>query len=286
MKNFTIILISLSLFIGLSISAQNIPNGNFETWTTNSSGGITPEHWTAVHNTSEVQDVFKVEPGYDSEYAAELKVVTIEGASEAALLNYDDIPVDKRYYSLTLYYKGSPVENDSLYIKITMWKDGDDIGEGSVTFSEEQDSFTKLTIQINYSSGDIPDNANIFVASGNKFQYGAHEGTTYTLDNFELTETSGIYDPVSSSFLGSAYPNPAIKQVNIPFILTQSQKLSLNVFDMQGRKAFTIIDKLFMQGENEISIPINNFITGVYHYTIILSNGITATGTFIVKQDE
>jgi hypothetical protein len=286
MKKFTITLIGLSLFIGLSISAQNIPNGNFETWTTNSNGGITPEHWTAVHNTNEVQDVFKVEPGYDSEYAAELKVVSIEGAIEAALLNFDDIPVDKRYYYLALYYKGSPVENDSLYVSITMSKNGNDVGEGSVTLSEEQDSFTKLTIQINYSSGDIPDNANIIVASGNKFEYGAHEGTTYILDNFELTETSGIYDPVSSSFLGSAYPNPAIKQVNIPFILAQSQKLSLSVFDMQGHKAFNISDKLFMQGENEISIPISNFITGVYHYTINFSNGITAAGTFIVKQDE
>jgi len=285
MKNFTITLIGLSLFIGLSISAQNIPNGNFETWTTNSNGGITPEHWSAVHNTSEVQDIFKVEPGYDSEYAAELKVVTIEGTPQAALLSYDDIPVDKRYYSLTLYYKGSPVENDSLHIKIIMWKGGDDIGEGSITFSEAQDSFTKLTIQINYSSSDIPDTASIFVASGNAYSL-AHEGTTYTLDNFELSETSGIFNPVSSSFLGSAYPNPATKQVNIPFTLTQSQKLSLSVFDMQGREAFNISDKLFMQGENEISLPLNNFINGVYHYTINLSNGNTATGTFIVKQDE
>ncbi len=285
MKNFTTFLIGLSLFLGLSISAQNIPNGNFETWTTNSSGGITPEYWTAVHNTNEIQDIFKVEPGYDGEYAAELKVISIDGSPQAALLNNSTIPVDKRYYSLSLYYKGSPVENDSLYISITMSKNGTDIGEGSVVFTEEQADFTKLTILINYTSADIPDNANIFVASGNKYPL-AHEGTSYTLDDFELSETSSIFDPEAFSFLGSAYPNPAIKQVNIPFTLTQSQKLSLSVFDMQGRKAFNIIDKLFMQGENEITIPLNNFITGVYNYTINLSNGITATGTFIVKQDE
>jgi hypothetical protein len=283
MKKFTIILLSLSLFAGLLVSGQNVPNGDFETWTTNASGGVTPEHWTAVHNTSDQQDVFKAGPGYESEFAAELKVVNIGGSVEASLLNYDNIEVNKRFLYLTGYFKGSPVGNDSLFIYLYMWKDGNTIGEGSVILSEEQSSFTKFTIPIHYTSEEIPTSAQIEIMSGNKFP-DAHEGTTYTIDNLNLTDVAGISDPQASLlFSGVAYPSPASQQINIPFELRQPESVSVSVFNMQGQMVYAMKDKKFIQGTSEVNISVSEFTPGVYHYTMNLAGGIAATGTFIVN---
>ncbi|OQX78727.1 MAG: hypothetical protein B6D64_05965 [Bacteroidetes bacterium 4484_276] len=283
MRKFTIILLSLSLFAGLSVSGQNIPNGDFETWTTNASGGVVPEHWTAVHNTSDHQDVFKAGPGYESEYAAELKVVSIGGSIEAAILNYDNIEVNERFLYLTGYFKGSPVENDSLFVFLHMWKDDNTIGEGSIIISEEQAGFTKFTIPIHYTSEEIPTSAQIEIMSGNKFP-DAHEGTTYTIDNLNLTDVAGINGPQASlSFLGAAYPSPASQQINIPFELRQPENVSVNIFNIQGQMVYSMKDKRYMQGANEVNISIGNFSPGVYHYTIGLTDKMAGTGTFVVK---
>lgn len=283
MKKITLILLSLSLFAVLSVSGQIVPNGDFENWKTNEAGGTTPEHWVAEDNTSDVQNVFKVSPGYNSNYAAELVVTSIGGTHKAVFLNSDAIPVNKKFNSLTGYYKGLPIKEDSLNIEIKMYKNWNVVGDGSINFSEEQNSFTKFTIPIQYSSGDIPDTALIFIIVGNKDLIN-HLGTSYTIDNFNLVDASGIND-LQASFLsfGDAYPSPASQQINIPFELKQAENISINVFDMLGNKVFSMEDKRFLQGTNEINISLSNFYSGVYYYTISTSNGIAATKTFIVK---
>jgi len=283
MKKVKLILLSLGLFVVFGASGQIVQNGDFETWVTNEAGGITPEHWIAEDNTSDVQNIFKATPGYNSDYAAELVVTSIEGSRKAVFLNSDAIPVNKKYNFLTCYYKGLPIHEDSLNIEIKMYKNWNVVGEGMISFSETQDSFEKLTIPIQYSSGDIPDTALIFVIVGNKDLIN-HLGTIYTIDNFNLVEASGIND-LQASFLsfGDVYPCPASQQINIPFELKQSENITINVFDMLGNEVFSMKDKKFMQGKNEINISLHNFKSGAYYYSINTSNGIAFTKNFIVK---
>ena len=267
----------------LSVSGQIVPNGDLETWVTNEAGGITPEHWVAEDNTSNVQNVFKVSRGFNSNHAAELIVTSIEGSRKAVFLNSESIPVNKKYDFLTCYYKGLPIHKDSLNIKIEMYKNWDVVGEGMISFSGVQSSFEKLTIPIQYSSEDVPDTALIFIIVGNKDLIN-HLGTSYTIDNFNLTDASGINDlQVSFLSFGDAYPSPADQQINIPFELKHAEIISINVFDMLGNKVFSQKDKKFMQGKNEINISLNNFNSGVYYYSINTSLGVAVTETFIVK---
>ncbi len=283
MKKFTLILLSFSIFVSLSVLGQVVQNGDFETWVTNEAGGITPEHWVAKDNTNDVQNVFKVSPGYESDFASELVVTSIDGIHKAVFLNSDAIPVNKKYNFLTCYYKGLPIHEDSINIEIKMYKNWNVVGEGLISFSEEQNSFEKLSIPIQYSSEDIPDTALIFIIVGNKDLIN-HIGTSYTIDNLSLVENSGIND-IQASFLsfGDAYPSPANQQINIPFELKQAENVSVNIFDMQGREIYLMKDKRFTQGSNEVNISLLNFCSGVYYYTISTSLGVATTKTFVVK---
>ena len=49
----------------------------------------------------------------------------------------------------------------------------------------------------------------------------------------------------------SVSPNPVSNIASIAFTLDESQKVSLRIFDMNGRLVSTLADKLFEEGENE-----------------------------------
>jgi type IX secretion system substrate protein len=283
MKIIIITLLSLCLFLSINVLAQNIPNGDFETWVTNEHSVLVPNHWIVNDNTSDNINVFKAEPGYDSDYAAELKLVSVEGIVGGAVIRNSDIAINNRYHFLTGYYKGTPIDTDTLHIWVSMWKNDVEIGNGSVVFSEGKDSFTEFSILIQYHEEGIPDTASINIILGNALLANNHEGSTYTIDNLDFVDASDIYDQEITSFLGKAFPSPASNQIAIPFELKKSENVVLNVFDMNGHKVYTMNEKRFLQGRDEINISLDNFSSGIYHYTMILSGRNTASGTFIVK---
>src|SRR5437870_945868 len=62
----------------------------------------------------------------------------------------------------------------------------------------------------------------------------------------------------------SIFPNPASNSTTISFSLEQSQKVSLKVFDMNGRLVSTLADKIFEEGKNELMWSTENVNGGIY----------------------
>src|SRR6185503_15743109 len=60
------------------------------------------------------------------------------------------------------------------------------------------------------------------------------------------------------------YHNPGPQSTTISFLLQQSQKVSISVFDMNGRLVSTLADKIFEAGENKILWKADNVSTGIY----------------------
>ncbi|MBK5284163.1 MAG: T9SS type A sorting domain-containing protein, partial [Bacteroidia bacterium] len=60
------------------------------------------------------------------------------------------------------------------------------------------------------------------------------------------------------------FPNPVTNTTTISFSLSQSQKVSLKIFDVNGRLVSTLADKVFETGENEIVWNANDANAGVY----------------------
>lgn len=83
--------------------------------------------------------------------------------------------------------------------------------------------------------------------------------------------------------LGNAYPNPASANatVNIPFTLGNAETVTVEMFDLVGKKVAEASD-VFAAGENTISLSTNNLNSGIYMYTIHAGEFV-ATKKFTVK---
>jgi hypothetical protein len=76
-------------------------------------------------------------------------------------------------------------------------------------------------------------------------------------------ELSSPEAPLETSLIG-IYPNPSSGSATISFILSQSQKVSLKIFDMNERLVSTLADKMFEEGENQIAWQADEVNAGIY----------------------
>ena len=60
------------------------------------------------------------------------------------------------------------------------------------------------------------------------------------------------------------FPNPVTNTTTISFSLSQSQKVSLKIFDVSGRLVSTLADKIFEAGENELVWNADEVNAGIY----------------------
>ena len=65
------------------------------------------------------------------------------------------------------------------------------------------------------------------------------------------------------------YPNPFNPTTNISYVLPASQKVTLTIYDMLGRKVKTLVnDKLQTAGTHNVRLNADNMASGVYFYRI------------------
>ena len=70
--------------------------------------------------------------------------------------------------------------------------------------------------------------------------------------------------PGSETALKEIYPNTASGSTTISFSLSQTRKVSLKIFDMNGRLVSTLADKIFKEGENELMWSTEKVNGGIY----------------------
>lgn len=90
------------------------------------------------------------------------------------------------------------------------------------------------------------------------------------LNNGQLpTSNEGQVSIPTSIKLDQNYPNPFNPTTQINFTLPQAQEVTINVYDMLGRKVATIVEREnFSAGENMVTFDANNLSSGVYIYSL------------------
>ncbi len=120
-------------------------------------------------------------------------------------------------------------------------------------------------------------------------EYGRGFGGVYVAYNLvvaesELFETDAIYvvsdlaasDAVSNEAsapatfaLGSNYPNPFAQRTTIRYELPEGTPVTLEVFDMMGRRVAVLVNETMPAGEHEVSFDAESSLSsGVYLYSI------------------
>lgn len=274
-----------ALFASVSLSAQVVPNGDFETWEDNGYGGMQPTGWMAIFNSAAYSNVHEV-AGYGGGSAAQLLATDYPGVGVMApSLISEGFSVAQNYARMHGYVKGAPAGGDTLYILTAMYADASIVGAGVAYITQQIDEFTAFEVNIIYNSKADADSCIIsFIAGQFSDENMATEGTSFTVDEISLSGIAGTADlsPVFNE-IGQPYPNPVQDHINLPFDLVQPDEIAVTLFDVTGKIVFNQQAKMFSPGYHELKFDISDLTTGTYIISILPSDGSTATRKFVVK---
>jgi hypothetical protein len=78
---------------------------------------------------------------------------------------------------------------------------------------------------------------------------------------------------LAANFKVSNYPNPFQSSTNISYELPEDSRVTLNVFDISGRKVSTLVDGFKKAGMHVSRFSAGKLPGGVYHYQYVARSG-------------
>jgi len=93
----------------------------------------------------------------------------------------------------------------------------------------------------------------------------------YSYNNSKITNNHFNYTSTVTSTLNSCYPNPFNSQIIIPYSIRDNGNISLNVFDITGRKVIQLLNGETVAGNHQITWNAEGLSSGIYF--INLSDG-------------
>jgi hypothetical protein len=115
----------------------------------------------------------------------------------------------------------------------------------------------------------------------------------YTLEAVNLNGGKERYGPIKvkaegktkplSFRLAQSFPNPAREKTTIAFALAEAGDVTLEVFDLSGRKVATIAEGHRSAGENEATLDTGTLAAGVYIYRLRAGDKVAAKRLAVVK---
>ena len=92
------------------------------------------------------------------------------------------------------------------------------------------------------------------------------------------------YTPIPLEFaLNQAYPNPFNPVTRIQFGIPVDTKISINVYNMQGRFDETLIDRNMLAGYHSIIWNASSYSSGVYFIKMQAGSNIRTQKLMLVK---
>ncbi|MEE9457601.1 MAG: T9SS type A sorting domain-containing protein [bacterium] len=115
----------------------------------------------------------------------------------------------------------------------------------------------------------------------------------YTLEAVNLNGGKERYGPIRvkgegktkplSFRLAQNFPNPARETTTIAFTLAEAGDVTLEVFDLSGRKVATVAEGHRRVGENEATLDASTLAAGVYIYRLRAGDKVAAKRLAVVK---
>ncbi len=283
------ILFSISIFIiAVTCSAQS--NLNFEKWGINYSGIDEAKNWINTSDATKYNapaTMFK-EVDNPASGLAYVKLITSYweiGASygldtlAGSLMQQSEYT--QRPKSFTFSYQSNPKIGDEVLVGVQLTKTINDsiivVGEGFFTTAQIQESWMSKTINIEYYSGNEPDNINIIALSSanavinNGTKGYSKIGSTLYLDNLRLNV--GKEKPQEEYYI-HVFPNPAKSFINVQTNSPDNQQIE--IYDLSGK---LLLSSSFNQ---QSKIDISSLPSGTYIYKVFstVTGEITATNKF------
>lgn len=230
-----------------SVNTQ-IPNADMEAW--EEAVDYNVDEWISRDDMHEDEEkmVTQYDDAYSGNLALKLSNIITDDYKQFAYVRsgnnlYDRVPsfpVNYKHDALYGYFQFFPDNNDTLFIEVELYSQGEQLGYGRKIIHETVDSYTLFEIPINYYNETIPDSASIYISIA-KENYEGIPGASYAIiDNFSFDAIISPQSVTAPTIKEAAelwvYPNPASDYLNIDFSsLGQNLNGDLYLLDLQGR---------------------------------------------------
>ncbi len=306
------------LFMGaitISISAQNIPDGGFETgWSQypHTSGAYWDYESALFYSLNELYEepLIGVLTTYretsnpqNGSYALKLvskmplgsnifipgAIGTISPDFIQEFLDNGGLDVRKDFsfteqpVALMGYYKYTPISGDSAAIDFAVYNGDVELAAYKKVEKSFVNNWTSFYLPLTYTTTDLPNKVKIlFVASAaydfaNLQNCQGRENSTLYIDNISFAYASGLVEPLMNDFQVQLFPNPAVDVLNFTF--GEEVNAELLVYSITG----ALVAKQKVQGTH-YHLNLSDIETGTYFYRLISNNTILTSGKFAVAK--
>jgi len=299
MKKLTFSILLVALFF-VRASAQ-IPNNDFETWTT-TSGYQSPNDWDNLNQITYGSGIYtcvKGTPGYSGASYLFLNSKTIPGKGVVpgvavcgkidtvtykpkSGFPYTNRPQYLSYYMQFMPY--DPSDSSSVKIVLTKWNQTlfkrDTIAFGASYFNSMAHSWFYNSTYLNYVNGNNPDSAIIVISSSSTVP---KDGSYIYIDNLQFNgNVIGINENYLNPNSVSIFPNPSTGNVFLNYDLSNDIEVSVKITDVLGREIRVLENDKQLSGQykKEINIDLPN---GMYTISLKTGNMITNKKLIINK---
>ena len=107
-------------------------------------------------------------------------------------------------------------------------------------------------------------------------EFGRYDEHAFYVDG-PIVDAAELEQP---EFKCKVFPNPALGQAFVKFILPDQDQVGIQVFDLLGRNVYSAQPAMFSPGENQVTLPSENWKSG--NYTILLSTS-TSRQTLLLQ---
>jgi hypothetical protein len=293
MKNRFYIFIVIPFLLIRGVSAQTIPNNDFETWISHGQYSD-PQYWDTP-NQEVCQLVFlyttvvsKSTDHQSGSYSAKLESkqlpvvgVVVPGVMTLGKLSIDivnltysisgGVPISDKPTHLQGFFKFQPKGGDSCAIGIglTKWVNGkrDTIGYGYFSSPDTITSWTFFSAWINYDTVATPDTMNILAISSATLTPTA--GTILYVDDLQLDYTTNVNDEDPGKGI-ETYLDKELRELLVFFDFPVPRSTSLRLYNMMGKEVYEIPSYLI--GKEPVKIEYRDFNPGLYILEIVHNN--------------
>ena len=285
--------------ISFTGTTQNVPNPDFENWTTQSSNS--PNGWQ-VDNSQWGNNVERTADAYAGSYAMKLQSINsaqgmIQGYTQTLGPNSNNnngnwgpaFPMNSTPTSLKGFFKFIPQNGDTFSIDIGLFKNGQRVGSGNYASPNAINTYTPISIAIYYNNTPPinPDSATIqmatFAMTGNN---NAPRGQSIAyIDNLSFDEYiyAGIVAATSRINNMCIYPNPAATKLNIKFQLLNKEKVSISIHDLNGCEVMKLAEQYFDCGDHDLNFDVGCLSSGIYFINTQSGNSVSHSRLMIAK---
>lgn len=266
-----------------------IPNASFENW----SGGD-PEEWE-TSNEDAAGSVTQSSNAHTGSSAVALNVINMGGGiymGGALILdgNSDDelIPVSSPPDAIHGWYIANFISGDRVQVSSGVVKDT--VGSGvALSYITESSSVYKEFI-INYTYPLLKEGDSVSMTfnlvGGSK--YFAHLGSNIIIDDLffgAANNTTGTGEVIQEGniSLEQNQPNPATDKTNIIYSLTTASPVTLEIFDLLGRKIKTVVNTYQTPGRYKAILDVSDLSAGNYLYQLTAFGAVRTDRLVVIK---